>query len=372
MWFTSDNTGPAHPRVMEALVRANDGCQPSYGADAVTERVVARLREVFEAPDAAVHLVATGTAANALSLACLCPPWGTIFCHQYAHVAEDECGAPEFYTGGAKLTLLGGEDCKIRPEALEAVAAKTGGAVHNVQRGAVSITNATEAGTAYTPDETAALAAVARRHGMPLHLDGARFANALVTLGCTPAEMTWKAGVDAVSFGGTKNGLLGVEAVILFDAARDWEFALRRKRGGHLFSKHRFLAAQMEAYLADDLWLDLARMANERAGRLARGIARAPGARLLHPVEANEVFAAWPRRLHRRVEAAGALYYLWSFDDPLAQTTDGPDEAPVAARLVCNWATEAAEVDRFVDLVGGAGAARTSVAQAGAAQPGAA
>ena len=356
MWFTSDNAGPVHPRVMEALARANEGHVGSYGADDATARVVARIREVFEAPDAAVHLVATGTAANALALACLCPPWGTVFCHQWSHVAEDECGAPEFYTGGAKLTLIPGDDCKMRAEDLAAVAARSGLAVHNVQRGAVSVTNATEAGTAYTPDEIAGVAAVAKAHGMPLHLDGARFANALVTLGCTPAEMTWKAGVDAVSFGGTKNGLMGVEAVVLFDPARSWEFDLRRKRAGHLFSKHRFLAAQMEAYLADGLWLEMARTANARAKRLARGI-KAAGGRLLHPVEANEVFAAWPRAGHRRAEAAGAKYYLWSFDDPLAQSLDGPDEAEVSARLVCDWSTAEADIDRFVQLIGPAAAA---------------
>jgi threonine aldolase len=352
MWFTSDNTGPAHPLVMEALLRANQGYRSSYGADGITERVVARLRETFEAPEAAVYLVGTGTAANGLALACLCPPWASVFCHAYSHVAEDECGAPEFFTGGAKLTLIGGENCKIAPEALEAVAAKSGAAVHNVQNGAVSITNATEAGAVYSPDETAALVAVARRHGMPTHLDGARLANALATLGCAPGELTWKAGIDAVSFGGTKNGLLGVEAVILFDPARAWEFELRRKRGGHLFSKHRFLAAQMEAYLADELWLKMARTANARAARLAAGVARAPGARILHPVEANEVFAAWPRVGHRRAQAEGARYHLWSFDDPLGQTVEGPEDEPAAARLVCNWATEEAEIDRFLRLIG--------------------
>jgi threonine aldolase len=235
MWFSSDNAGPAHPAVMAALMRANEGHAASYGADEAMERVRARIREVFEAPEAAVFLVATGTAANALTLACLCPPWGSVFCHEYSHVAEDECGAPEFYTGGAKLMLVPGADCKMDAGVLGAMVAKAAGSVHNVQRGAVSLTNATEAGTVYAPDEVAAIAAVARAHGMPVHLDGARFANALVSLGCSPAEMTWKAGVDAVSFGGTKNGLLGVEAVVLFDPALAWEFELRRKRGAISF-----------------------------------------------------------------------------------------------------------------------------------------
>jgi threonine aldolase len=221
-------------------------------------RVTARLREIFEAPEAAVHLVATGTAANALALACVAPPWGAIFCHREAHVAEDECGAPEFYTGGAKLVLVDGAHGRIDPDGLAAaLGSATPRGVHNVQNAALTLTNATEAGTVYGPDEVAALADIAARHGMPVHLDGARFANAVAHLGCTPAELTWKAGVDALSFGGTKNGLIGVEAVILFDPARSWEFELRRKRGGHLLSKHRYLSAQMEACLADDLWRDL-------------------------------------------------------------------------------------------------------------------
>jgi threonine aldolase len=182
-------------------------------------------------------------------------------------------------------------------------------------------------------------------------MDGARFANALVAAGCSPAELTWKAGVDVLSFGGTKNGLMGVEAVIQFDPAKAWELELRRKRAGHLFSKHRYLSAQMEAYLADGLWLEMAATANARAARLSRGIAALPGGRLEHPTEANEVFAAFPRAAHRRVREVGAQFYLWSFTDPLGQTLDGPGDAPVSARLVCNWATSEAEIDRFLDLI---------------------
>ena len=220
--------------------------------------------------------------------------------------------------------------------------------MHNVQRGALSLTNATEAGTVYGPEEVAALAAVAE--GLPVHMDGARFANALVAAGCTPAELTWKAGVEVLSFGGTKNGCLGVEAVVLFDPARSWEFELRRKRGGHLFSKHRYLAAQMQGYLADDLWLRLAARANARAAALARGIAAVPGARLVHPVEANAVFAAWPRRGHRALRAAGAQYYLW----PGNQSPEGPEEEMLSARLVCSWSTTEAEVAEFLGVLRGA------------------
>ncbi len=358
MWFTSDNAGPAHPAVIEAVTKANAGYAPSYGGEAAMARVTARIREVFEAPEAAVYLVATGTAANALSLACLCPPWGAVYCHRHAHVQEDECGAPEFYTGGAKLVPLDGPDGRIAPETLaEALARAAQVGVHNVQRGALSLTTATEAGTAYTPDQIRALTALAKARGLPVHLDGARFANALVRIGCTPAEMSWKAGIDVLSFGGTKNGLMGVEAVILFDPARAWEFELRRKRGGHLFSKHRYLAAQMEAYLDAGLWLEMAAVANARADALAAGLASTPGARILHPVEANIVFAAWPRAGHRAVQAAGAHYYLWPFD----QSLEGPDAAPLSARLVCNWFTTEAEVAAFIGHLrpakGGAGPA---------------
>ncbi|HEU0222274.1 MAG TPA: beta-eliminating lyase-related protein, partial [Paracoccaceae bacterium] len=341
---TSDNAGPAAPEIIAAVARANEGYAHSYGADDIMARVTTRIREVFEAPEAAVHLVPTGTAANALALACLCPPWATVYCHTHAHSAEDECGAPEFYSGGAKLTLIEGPHGKIAPAALEAAlaaAARVG--VHNVQKGALSLTNATEAGTIYAPHEVAALAALARREGIPVHMDGSRFANALVRLGCSPAELTWKAGIDALSFGGTKNGLMGVEAVLLFDPAKSWEFELRRKRGGHLFSKHRFLSAQIEAYLADDLWLGLAARANAMADRLTEGL-RARGATLLHPVEANMMFARFPRAAHRRLRAAGAQYYIWDGDESLA----GPADEPVTCRLVCNWALTEAEVDAFL------------------------
>lgn len=355
MWFTSDNAGPAAPQVMDALVRANEGHVASYGAEEAMARVTARLREIFEVPEAAVYLVATGTAANVIGLACLCPPWATIYCHRNAHVEEDECGAPEFYTGGAKLTLLDGDHARIDPASLKTALGFTARAgVHNVQRGALTLTNATEAGTVYDPDAVGRLAGIARKAGVPVHMDGARFANALVRLGCSPAELTWKAGVDMLSFGGTKNGLLGVEAVILFDPAKAWEFELRRKRGGHLFSKHRFLSAQMEAYLADDLWLDLAARANARADALSAGIAALQDGSLVHPTEANAVFARFPRHRHRAAQAAGAKYYLW----PGNQSLDGPGETLVSARLVCDWSTTEAEVTGFLAALETAAAAQ--------------
>ncbi|MGL6209500.1 MAG: threonine aldolase family protein, partial [Paracoccaceae bacterium] len=210
MFFASDNTSGSPPEVMAALMRANDGYAMGYGNDPIMARVREQIRTVFEAPEAAVYLVATGTAANALALSVGCPPWGAVFCHDAAHIAEDECGAPEFYTNGAKLVLVPGAHGRMTPEGLAAAIGRVGtGGVHGVQRGMLSVTNVTEAGTVYTPTEVAALSAVAREHGLPVHLDGARFANALVATGATAAEMTWKARVDLVSFGGTKNGLMG-------------------------------------------------------------------------------------------------------------------------------------------------------------------
>lgn len=340
MFFASDNTSGVPPEVLAAITRANEGHAPPYGDDTLMLRVRDRLREIFEAPEAAVYLVATGTAANALAISIACPPWGAVFCHRSAHIAEDECGAPEFYSGGAKLVLVEGAEGKMTPETLSGPLAATGaGGVHGVQRGMLTLTNVTEAGTVYFPPEVAALAALARAEGLPVHLDGSRFANAVVATGATPAEMTWKAGVDILSFGGTKNGLIGVEAVILFDPAKAWEFELRRKRGGHLFSKHRYLSAQFDAYLEDGLWLRLAAQANAMGQRLASGIAASPGCSLFQAASANMVFAKLPQAAHDRAEAAGAVYNRM------------PLLAEGACRLVCSWCTTPTEVDGFLALL---------------------
>jgi threonine aldolase len=350
MFFSSDNVSACAPAIFEAVAAANHGAAKPYGADDLTARVAAQVAEVFERP-ARVYLVSTGTAANALALGCLCPPWATVFCHRNAHIEEDECGAPEFYTGGAKLTLLEGPDARIAPTALEDALRFTGRAgVHNVQRGALSLTQATEKGAAYTPDEVAALAAQAKAAGLPVHMDGTRFANTVARLGCAPADLTWRAGVDVLCLGATKNGAMAAEAVILFDDAKAWEFELRRKRGGHLFSKMRYLSAQMTAYLADDLWLKLAGHANTMADRLAAGLRALPGVMLDHEMGANMMFPALPRRAHRALQAAGAVYYLWPFD----QSLEGPDDAPLTCRLVCSWSTTPEEVDAFLDVARGA------------------
>ncbi|MEW2917459.1 beta-eliminating lyase-related protein [Ruegeria sp. ANG10] len=344
MYFASDNSGPVHPQVMAALNEANQGYQMAYGADTLMNEVRDRIRGIFEAPGAAVYLVATGTAANSLALATLAQPWETVFCSPVAHIHEDECNAPEFYSG-TKLTLVPGGD-KMDPEALRrSILAEETRGVHGPQRGPVSITQVTERGSVYSLAELQTLCGVAKEYDLPVHLDGARFTNALVALNCSPAEMTWKAGVDAVSFGGTKNGLMGVEAVVFFDESKAWEFELRRKRGAHLFSKHRYLSAQMAAYLQDDLWLTLARKANANCTHLADGL-RAKGATFLHEPQANMVFAQFSRARHKQLHEAGAVYHLWG-----AELDGASDEETLACRLVCDWSISGDEIDRFLDLL---------------------
>lgn len=345
MNFASDNTGPAHPKVIEAIVRANEGYAMPYGADDFMTSVREKLRKTFEAPEASVHLVATGTAANSLILATLAQPWQTVFCSQVAHVHEDECAAPEFFTGGSKLTLVECEAGKMSAEGLRTSISSEGNrGVHGPQRGPVTITQATEKGTLYSISEIKALTEVAQSFDLPVHMDGARFANAVAALGVSPAEMTWKSGVDAISFGGTKNGLLGVEAVIFFDPSKSWEFELRRKRGAHLFSKNRFLAAQMNAALEGDLWLEMARLANTATARLVRGLKQIPHVNFLFEPEANIIFAEWPRHCHKRLFEAGAQYYAMG-------DLEGPEDEMLAARLVTDWSASEENIDRFIELL---------------------
>src|SRR5215813_4694676 len=311
MNFASDNAAGVAPEILAAIARANEGPAPAYGNDATTRRVEQRLAALFE-HEVAAFLVPTGTAANALALAQLTPPWGAVLCHAESHIATDECGAPEFFGGGIKLIGLPGEACKLAPETLaSALAGRQWGGPHHVSPAALSLSQATEAGTIYRPDEIRALAEIAHARGMSVHVDGARIGNALARMNASPAQATWVAGVDALSFGATKGGALAAEAVVFFDPARGANMPERRKRGGHLLSKHRFIAAQIEAYLADGLWLELARRANAMADRLAEGLSEAS----LHPVwpvEANEVFVALPQPIDARVRAAGASYYPWT------------------------------------------------------------
>jgi threonine aldolase len=341
MNFASDNTAPASPEILAALTAANAGAVRSYGEDPITARVQARLAEIFGRA-LACYPVATGTAANVLALASLARPFGGVVCHEEAHIATDECGAPEFYTGGAKLATLPGADGKITAAQIEAVMQRAHDhGVHHVMPEAVSITQATEWGTVYAPAEVAEIAAVCRRHGLKLHMDGARFANALVHLGCTAAALTWQAGVDVLSFGATKNGALAAEAVVFFDPALTEGFERRRKRGGQLWSKMRFLSAQLEAYLTDDLWLRNAAHANRMAARLEAGLAALPGVEVAQPVQANEVFVSMPDALSHGLAAAGAQFYAWI---PV------PGVAAPVARLVAAFSTSEAEVDAFLAL----------------------
>ncbi len=336
MRFFSDNTATACPEILAALEDANRGLAKAYGEDDWTARLDGALSAFF-GTEVRSFAVATGTAANALSLATLSPPYGAIFGHQEAHIAVDECGAPGFFTGGAQLALLPGEHGRLEPATLTAaLAAHPPGDVHKVQPAALSLTQATELGTTYRRDQLAELCRLAHERGMKAHMDGARFANAVVFLGCHPADITWRAGVDVLSFGATKNGALAAEAVVFFDPVLVRDFELRRKRAGHLISKSRYVAAQLLAYLESGVW----RRNAERTNRLAQVIARAAGAAILHPVEANEVFVGLGAERRRALRAAGFEFYDW-----------GP-EAAGEARFVVSWDQPENDVPALCEALG--------------------
>lgn len=348
MIFSSDNWTGASPRIVAALAAAAEGYAPAYGADPLSAAVTAEFSRIFER-EVAVFFVATGTAANALALAHVARPAGVVFCHAHAHIAADEAGAPEFLTGGARLAGIAGAAGKLTPAALEqAIALYPPDVVFHGQPMAVSVSQLTEAGTLYKADEIAALAEIAHGAGIALHMDGARFANALAALDVAPADITWRAGVDMLSFGGTKNGCFAAEAVIFFDPERAKGFEFQRKRSGHVFSKGRFAAAQFAAYLKDDHWLDLARHANAAARRLAEGIARSPSAALALIPAGNEIFATLSKAADARLRAAGAHYYDWS---AAALGIAEPAEDEVLVRLVTSFRTEEAEIERFLSLL---------------------
>jgi threonine aldolase len=316
MRFFSDNAAPVCGPVLRALADANV-MDTAYDGDRWSQALDARFSELFET-SVRVLWVPTGTAANCLALAALCPPDGGIVCHREAHIRVDEAGAPEFYTHGARLMLAEGEGAKLTPAAIEAVLAGIRADVHQVQAHAISITNATEYGLAYTPDEVAAIGALARARGLGLHMDGARFANALAHVGCSPADVTWRAGVDALSFGFVKNGGMSAEALVYFLPDLAERTLRRRKRAGLLFSKGRFLAAQLLAMLEDDVWLANARAANAGAALLAE----AAGDRLVHPVQANEVFLRMTPDEAAALRRLGFDFYDWGVGE---------------ARLVVSW-----------------------------------
>jgi len=330
MRFFSDNAAPVHPRVMAALAEVNV-LDTAYDGDRWSKSLDARLSALFDT-DVAVLWVPTGTAANCLALAALCPPHGGVVCHRDAHIQNDEGGAPEFYTHGAKLFLAEGEGAKLTPATIAAVLDGIVDDVHRVQPHAISITNATEYGRVYTPAEVAAIGALARERGLGLHMDGARFANAVAHLGCHPADVTWRAGVDALSFGFVKNGAMSAEALVFFDPAQRGATLYRRKRAGLLLSKGRYLAAQVLAMLDDDLWLDNARAANAQA----QAIAAAAAGRLVHLVEANEVFLRATPDEAATLRAAGFDFYDW---------------APGEIRLVTAWDSRADEVARLAQAI---------------------
>jgi threonine aldolase len=348
MNFASDNVYGVHPKILASLAEANHGTAPSYAGDEWSKRAEARLGEIFE-KDIRAFLVTTGTAANGLALQAMAPPHGAIFCHAEAHVAVDECNAPEFFTGGAKMFGLHGAGGKIRPEAIEKALKGFIRGEHDPKPAAVSIANASELGTVYSPSDVAAISRLIRPRGMKLHMDGARFANALAGQNCSAADLTWKAGVDVLSFGATKNGAMLLEAAIFFDARLAEDFLYRRMRGGQLVSKSRYLGAQMLAYLEGDLWLANARRANGLARRLGDALVAGGKARVPHPVEANEVFAVLPRPLHERLTAAGAHYYDWM---PDSLGPGGLKEDEVFARFVLSFATPEEDVARLIDLIG--------------------
>jgi threonine aldolase len=313
--FRSDNEAGVAPEIFAALSRANEGMAHSYGADALTRHLHARFCEIFET-ELELFTLVTGTAANSLAVAQIAPPYGAVYCHAEAHLNTDECGAPEFYSGGAKLVGLGGAHAKIDAGVLATTLHYAGHlGDHECRPCALSLSQATEHGTAYTSAEVAELSRIAKAHGLRVHMDGARFANALVHLGCTPAELTWKAGIDLLSFGATKNGAMMAEALVVFDAALAHELGRRRKRAGQLLSKMRFVSAQLEAYLDGGLWLRLARQANAAAQALAEGLEGIEGATLLHPVEANEVFVRLAPALAAGLYAAGFEFHRWPRTD---------------------------------------------------------
>lgn len=341
MNFASDTTAPAHPDVLAALADANHDAAPSYGADALSDALRARLKTLFETDRLAASVVTSGTGCNALALSVLTPGHGAILCHEAAHIHEHERGAPEFYTGGAKLLLLSGDHGRIRERALaDALAHRNPAFVHESPAFTLSLSNLTELGTVYQPDMVAARAAAARAEELAVHMDGARFANAVAATGAAPADLTWRAGVDALSFGLTKTGGINAEIVILFGdtAERFDELEARRKRAGLMPPKARYAAAEALAMLEGDLWLKLARRANESAARLSARLAGLDGAELLHPVEGNLVFIRLPQAAIERLDTAGAGFYRL-----------GPDRA---CRLVCSWATTDEDIDALLTVAG--------------------
>ena len=334
--FASDNVAGACPEVLDALMKANEGDSAPYGNDDYSKVLQEKFSEIFE-KEVIVYPTASGTAANALALSTMTPVFGNIYCHKLAHINTDECGAPEFYTGGAKLIPLTGINGKITPEELEKNISGTG-IVHHTQPSSVSITQVCETGEVYELDEIKKIADVAHKHKLNMHMDGARFANALVALNCTPAEMTWKSGIDVLSFGATKNGCIAAEAIIFFKPELVGNISFLMKRAGHLLSKMRFVSAQLDAYISNDVWLKNAKQANEMGKKLSDGLVKHNSIKLAYSTQSNEVFAKFPREM---IEHLNSLGYKMNEDE-----LDGQ-----AVRLVAAWNTQNSDVESFLESI---------------------
>jgi threonine aldolase len=332
--FASDNRSGICPEAWAALQTANDAHAPSYGDDAHTQRAADLLRETFQT-DCDVYFVFTGTAANSLALASLCQSYHSVICHQWSHIETDECGAPEFFSNGTKLLLAEGINGKLTVEAIESFTNRSD--IHFPKPRVVSVTQATELGTVYTPLELTHLCTRAKQLGLSVHMDGARFANAVASLGCSPAELTWKCGVDVLCFGGTKNGMLAGEAVLFFDRSLGAEFAYRCKQAGQLASKMRFMSAQWAGMLHERAWLRRAGHANRMARRLETELQRVSGVRVMFPVEANGVFVDVPPNVMAKLRERGWDVYTFI--------------GPGGARFMCSWDTTEADVERLVEDV---------------------
>jgi threonine aldolase len=334
--FASDNIAGACPEVLEAILKANEGDSVPYGNDQISTDLQKKFSDLFE-KDVIVFPTASGTAANALALSTMTPSFGNIYCHKLSHINTDECGAPEFYTGGGKLVTLNGINGKITTEELDqAIGGK--GIVHHTQPSSVSITQVCETGEVYQLDEIKKISEVTHKHNLNMHMDGARFANALVSLDATPAEMTWKSGIDVLSFGATKNGCIAAEAIIFFNKDLVGNIAFLMKRAGHLLSKMRFVSAQLEAYISNDVWLRNARHANKMGKKLSDGLNNHSDINLAYPTEANEVFATFPRN---KIEHLNSEGYKMNEDE-----LDGK-----AVRLVSAWNTKASDIESFLDSI---------------------
>jgi threonine aldolase len=334
--FASDNVTGACPEVLDAILKANEGDSAPYGNDNWSKILQDKFSKIFE-KEVIVFPTASGTAANALALSALTPVFGSIYCHKLSHINTDECGAPEFYTGGAKLVTLEGVNGKITPQELSVNMGGVG-VVHHTQPSVTSITQLCETGEAYQLDEIKEISEIAHKHNLKMHMDGARFANALVSLGATPAEMTWKSGIDVLSFGATKNGCIAAEAIIFFKPELVGDLPFLMKRSGHLLSKMRFVSAQLESYISNDVWLKNAKHANKMGKKLSEGLNSNPNIELAYPTDANEVFAKFPRTIIEHLNSEG-----YKINE---EELDGK-----AIRLVAAWNTKDSDVDQLLETI---------------------